>query len=208
MVVDPEALVVAIVTIAVFATLCAALFLVVMSLRRPKTVPLIAAVALVTLALVIVLVVPRNVPTIAGLILALLAITLAVIGGNPLTRRVLEVATHGRINETADGGIRVALVDTDEGAAHDPTLSGGSADTRTRVLMRGGSTIGYLERLGVVVAIAAGYPEAIAVVVAIKGIGRFSELASADARERFIIGTLASLVWACLLGGLIRLALW
>lgn len=207
MVVDPEALVIAILTIAVFATLCAALFLVVMSLRRPKSIPLIAAVSLVTLALVIVLVVPRNVPIIAGLVLALLAITLAVVGGNPLTRRVLEVATNGRIDETSDGGIRVALSDTD-GAAEDSTLTGVSADTRTRVLMRGGSTIGYLERLAVVVAIAAGYPEAIAVVVAIKGIGRFSELASADARERFIIGTLASLVWACLLGGLIRLALW
>lgn len=206
MVVDPEALVIAILTIAVFATLCAALFLVVMSLRRPKSIPLIAAVSLVTLALVIVLVVPRNVPIIAGLVLALLAITLAVVGGNPLTRRVLEVATNGRIDETSDGGIRVALSDTD-GAAEDSTLTGVSADTRTRVLMRGGSTIGYLERLAVVVAIAAGYPEAIAVVVAIKGIGRFSELASADARERFIIGTLASLVWACLLGGLIRLAL-
>ena len=207
MVVDPEALVIAILTIAVFATLCAALFLVVMSLRRPKSIPLIVAVSLVTLALVIVLVVPRNVPIIAGLVLALLAITLAVVGGNPLTRRVLEVATNGRIDETSDGGIRVALSDTD-GAAEDSTLTGVSADTRTRVLMRGGSTIGYLERLAVVVAIAAGYPEAIAVVVAIKGIGRFSELASADARERFIIGTLASLVWACLLGGLIRLALW
>ena len=129
MVVDPEALVIAILTIAVFATLCAALFLVVMSLRRPKSIPLIAAVSLVTLALVIVLVVPRNVPIIAGLVLALLAITLAVVGGNPLTRRVLEVATNGRIDETSDGGIRVALSDTD-GAAEDSTLTGVSADTR------------------------------------------------------------------------------
>jgi hypothetical protein len=67
--------------------------------------------------------------------------------------------------------------------------------------------IGYLERVAVVISIIAGYPEAIAVVVAIKGIGRFSELAEADARERFIIGTLASLLWACVVGGLVRLAM-
>lgn len=200
--VDPDALLIAILTITVFASLCAALFLVVLSLRRPRTAPLAAAVALVTAALLVVLVVPSNVPTIAGLILALLAIALAVIGGNPLTRRVLEVATHGRIDETSDGGIRVAIADSDA-----ETDRGGDVEG-TRVLMRGGRMIGYLERLGAVVAIAAGFPEALAVVVAVKGIGRFSELATADARERFIIGTLASLVWACLLGGLIRLAIW
>jgi hypothetical protein len=54
----------------------------------------------------------------------------------------------------------------------------------------------------------AGFPEALAVIVAIKGIGRFSELASAEARERFIIGTLASLLWACAAGALVRLAIW
>ena len=43
-------------------------------------------------------------------------------------------------------------------------------------------------------------------VVAVKGIGRFSELATPEARERFIVGTLASLVWACVVGALVRLA--
>lgn len=43
--------------------------------------------------------------------------------------------------------------------------------------------------------------------VAIKGVGRFSELASPEARERFIIGTLASLAWAAALGVLARLYL-
>ena len=74
--------------------------------------------------------------------------------------------------------------------------------------MRGGTTIGYLERLAVVIALIAGYPEAIAIVVAVKGVGRFSELAAAEARERFIIGTLSSLLWACILGALVRLAIW
>jgi hypothetical protein len=74
--------------------------------------------------------------------------------------------------------------------------------------MRGGTTIGYLERLAVVISLIAGFPEAIAIVVAVKGVGRFSELAAAEARERFIIGTLSSLLWACILGALVRLAIW
>ena len=42
--------------------------------------------------------------------------------------------------------------------------------------------------------------------IAIKGVGRFTELEAAEARERFIIGTLASLIWACVCAGLFRLA--
>ena len=63
------------------------------------------------------------------------------------------------------------------------------------------------DRLAAVMSIVAGFPEGLAVVVALKGIGRFSELADADARERFIIGSLASLIWACVVGALIRLAI-
>ncbi|MBN9168675.1 MAG: hypothetical protein J0J11_01900, partial [Microbacterium sp.] len=174
--------------------MCGALVLVVVSLRRPTTLPLIIATGLVVLALAVVIVSPVNVPTIMGLILALLGIALGVVGGNPLTRRILEIATHGRVHETSDGGIRV-----------DATPDDGTAGT---VLLRGGTTIGYLERVAAVIGIVAGFPEALAVIVAVKGVGRFSELASAEARERFIIGTLASLLWACVVAALVRLAIW
>jgi hypothetical protein len=190
----PQALVAAILSIFLFLTMCGALVLVVVSLRKPTTLPLVIATGLVVLALAVVVVSPVNVPTIMGLILALLGIALGVLGGNPLTRRVLEIATHGRVHETSDGGIRI---DAD---AED----GGSG----AVLLRGGTTIGYLERLAAVIGIVAGFPEALAVIVAVKGVGRFSELASAEARERFIIGTLASLLWACVVAGLVRLAIW
>jgi len=63
-------------------------------------------------------------------------------------------------------------------------------------VLRGGATIGYLERVAVAASLLAGYPEGLAVVVAIKGVGRFSELSEPETRERFIIGTFASLVWA------------
>jgi hypothetical protein len=50
-------------------------------------------------------------------------------------------------------------------------------------------------------------PAALAVIVAVKGVGRFSELEAPEARERFIIGTFASLIWAGACGALVVLAL-
>lgn len=78
-------------------------------------------------------------------------------------------------------------------------------------LRRGGMWIGVLERLAVTAAILAGFPEAIAVVIAVKGLGRYPELRAGDGddhsvtAETFIIGTLASYVWAALWA---LLALW
>ncbi len=195
MVVFPDAILVAILSIFLFLALCGALVLIVVSLRRPSTVPLVIAGALVTLAFVVVAIAPVNIPELMGLMMALLGIAVAVLGGNPVTRRVLDAATGGRVRETDDGGILLTVPTSDD------------SGTEVRTLMRGGTVIGYLERVAVVISIIAGYPEAIAVVVAVKGIGRFSELATSEARERFIIGTLASLLWAGVVGGLVRLAI-
>ena len=64
-------------------------------------------------------------------------------------------------------------------------------------ILRGGAIIGILERFAVCLAILAGQPVAIAYVVAIKGLGRFAELKETPvAAERFIIGTLTSMLWA------------
>jgi hypothetical protein len=73
-----------------------------------------------------------------------------------------------------------------------------TADTVSSVrILRGGAIIGILERFAVCMAILAGQPVAIAYVVAIKGLGRFAELkATPVAAERFIIGTLTSMLWA------------
>lgn len=189
-----DALFVAILAIFLFLVLCGALVLVVVSMRRPTTVPLVIAGGLVVLALVVVALSPVRIPALMGIILALLGVALGVLGGNPVTRRVLDAASGGRVRETEDGGILLRADNGDDDGAE-------------RALMRGGTVIGYLERLAVVVSILAGFPEAIAVVVAVKGIGRFSELAAPEARERFIVGTLASLLWACVVGALVRLAL-
>jgi hypothetical protein len=64
-------------------------------------------------------------------------------------------------------------------------------------ILRGGAIIGILERFAVCLAILVGEPVSIAYVVAIKGLGRFAELkATPVAAERFIIGTLTSMLWA------------
>ena len=89
-------------------------------------------------------------------------------------------------------------------AGHGNTVNGDitvggetTAAVPTVRILRGGAIIGVLERLAVCLAILAGQPVAIAYVVAIKGLGRFAELKETPvAAERFIIGTLASMLWA------------
>ena len=120
---------------------------------------------------------------------------LGVIGGNPLTVWVLGRAAKGDIDGGDHGGILVP----------DATAAGATSPTRTREVLRGGTWIGYLERLAVIGAIAVGHFEIIAAVIAIKGLGRFSELDAPEARERFIIGTLVSMTWAAVCGALIIL---
>lgn len=90
---------------------------------------------------------------------------------------------------TVNGDITV-----DAGGAAAPAPGGEASAKR---ILRGGAIIGVLERLAVCLAILAGQPVAIAYVVAIKGLGRFAELKETPvAAERFIIGTLASMLWA------------
>ena len=96
---------------------------------------------------------------------------IAVAGGSPVTRAVLDRVTF----------------DEPEGA------HGGLLASDGRELLRGGEVIGLLERFAVAGAIIAGFPDALAVVIAIKGVGRFTELETGAVRERFIVGTLAQL---------------
>lgn len=75
-------------------------------------------------------------------------------------------------------------------------------------VLRGGLFIGVLERGAVVLAILTGQPVAVAYVVAIKGLGRYPELKSApEASERFIIGTLTSMLWAAGVAALAKVLL-
>jgi len=118
-------------------------------------------------------------------VLSAAVVALAVVAGSPITTWVLQ-RTDPPSTAGPTGGIIV----------------GGRADGETEIL-RGGTTIGYLERFAVVGAAAVGRFEIVAAVIAIKGLGRFTELSSSIARERFIIGTLVSLLWAGLCAALI-----
>jgi len=51
----------------------------------------------------------------------------------------------------------------------------------------------------------AGWPEGLAVVLAVKGLGRFAELRAPAAAERFILGTLASALWSVACVGVVVL---
>ncbi len=94
---------------------------------------------------------------------------------------------------TADGGRPPSDATRPGAAGQDVPVPAGPGQR----ILRGGAIIGVLERLGVCVAILTGQPVAIAYIVAIKGLGRFAELKETPvAAERFIIGTLTSMLWA------------
>ena len=124
---------------------------------------------------------------------------LGVVAGSPLTVLVLNRTAPGDAVLGTHGGIIVD--EKDAGTEGGKTAK--SAVTATREVLRGGSTIGYLERVAIVGAIAVGHIEVLAAIIAIKGLGRYSELDSPAARERFIIGTLVSMIWASVCGALI-----
>jgi len=125
-----------------------------------------------------------------------LALTLSVGGGAWLTARLLA-----HVDKT-DASRRPA----DDGASPTSSVDGtptrdGVDSPRVRAVLRGGMWIGVLERLAVTGCILVGFTPGIAVVVAVKGLGRFPQLRDDPAAsERFVIGSLASLVWAAATG--------
>jgi hypothetical protein len=110
-------------------------------------------------------------------------VALATTGGGPLVAFVLRVLVKTPQRPGKHGGIVTENRKRKVGRSESEVL-------------RGGTTIGYLERFALAGAVLVGQPAAVAIIVAIKGLGRFTELDSAAARERFIIGTLLSLTWA------------
>lgn len=191
----PDPLLSAILAASIAAVMLAVLVISLTDLRKPHTATTLVSSILIVVALVTVVVAPPSpAPVLLRAAVAVLGAAAATIGGNTFTRKALDIATGARVRETEDGGILIVA-----------TRGAGSEQART--LMRGGTVIGYLERVALTVAIIVGFPEAIAAIIAVKGIGRFPELAEPEARERFIIGTVASLLWAGVIGTTILLTL-
>jgi hypothetical protein len=153
-----------------------------------------APAAVLLLAAALVVASPRTAhadPGAARALLVALAGALAVAGGGPVTALVFELVDRREPPAPPNGEDRPAV----RPVPHDLAGAG-------RVL-RGGAWIGVLERLAVVGTLVAGWPEGLAVVLAVKGLGRYPELRAAEdgprsgAAERFIIGTFTSVLWAC-----------
>ena len=133
-----------------------------------------------------------------GIVAAALLVDLVVVavaGGGPVTATVLSLVDRGATARA-------------EGAHAEEVL-------------RGGAWIGVFERAAVFATLTAGWPEGLAVVLALKGLGRYSEL-RADATspapgagpattprstggvaERFLVGSFASLLWAVACAGVL-----
>lgn len=173
----------------IIAALAGAGVLSVLAYLRPRPILLWPAAGAVVVSIVAAATAPDPVPTVAAPLVALLGMVVAVFGGSPAAATALQLAMGSSAPPGAHGGILVAV-------KSDQPAVGGVAAPRREVL-RGGLTIGVLERLGAAGSIIAGFPEGLAIVVAVKGVGRFTELEAPEARERFIIGTFASLIWAC-----------
>ncbi|TFV87332.1 hypothetical protein E4P40_11545, partial [Blastococcus sp. CT_GayMR20] len=80
--------------------------------------------------------------------------------------------------------------------AADPAQVGVAGGPQDPTILRGGAWIGVLERAAIAGALLTGSAEALVAVTAVKGLGRFAELRAPAAAERFIVGTLASGLWA------------
>jgi len=131
-------------------------------------------------------------------VVALSLTIVAIVAGGPVTTLVLRAATRDAAPTGEHGGIVV------------PTTSvapaTGLTQSATREVLRGGTTIGYLERTVVIAAALIGRWELVVALIAVKGLGRFRDLDAGAATERFIIGTLVSLLWAGACAALIVLA--
>lgn len=129
-----------------------------------------------------------------ALVVAATLLVSAVLGW-PITALMLRIARVRTIRAmTSHAGRDVPLLESAAASARGPEREAG---TTTREVLRGGTSIGVLERIAVTACVLAGQPALISLVVAIKGLGRYPELAANPAAtERFIIGTFASLLVA------------
>ena len=124
-------------------------------------------------------------------VVATVALLLSVAGGWFVVSGVLKAAARSHDSGGAD--------DSGEVGPHE------AAGAPDRHELRGGSWIGALERLAITGTVLLGHPEGVAVVVAVKGLGRYPEISrNPTVSERFVIGSLASLVWSVGLGAAAR----
>jgi hypothetical protein len=159
----------------------------------------VAAVALLGLVAVVGLLLTtrgeRVRPPWGALVLAALLLAagaLAWVAGQAPDRLAEAAAVAGVLAAVLGGGpVATAVV-----RAADPAAVGVRGGPQDPDILRGGAWIGVLERAAVAATLLAGSGEGLVVVLAVKGLGRYAELRAPAAAERFIVGTLASALWA------------
>jgi hypothetical protein len=132
----------------------------------------------------------------ARAVMLVVAGLLAVLGGGPAATAVFNLADREQAGANKANGSRPRGNEIEK---EHPTLENAGE------VLRGGAWIGALERAAIYVTVVAGWPAGLAVVLALKGLGRYPELRvreDSGAAERFIIGTLASALWAIACAGL------
>jgi hypothetical protein len=166
----------------------------------------------------------------AGAFLVLVGLAVSATVGNPVTGAVLALADPRSRRDQAQAPDpanpdpanpdpanpdpanrrRLEALLTQPGGL-DPSNPGPAGPATTGpadpALLRGGAWIGALERLVVTAGLLTGWGEAVLLIVAIKGLGRYPEMRSPASAERFIIGTIASLLWAGAVAEVILLGL-
>ena len=140
--------------------------------RGERLRPLWGAVALSTLLAVAAALAWSAHPAVLGVAqgAVLAGVLAAVTGGGPVATAILQAA--------------------------DPAAAGIAGGPQDPEILRGGAWIGAMERAAIAGTLLVGWPEGLAVVLAVKGLGRYAELRAPAAAERFILGTLASALWA------------
>ncbi|MFI8411381.1 hypothetical protein ACIGB6_02655 [Paeniglutamicibacter gangotriensis] len=112
--------------------------------------------------------------TVPGELAVIASVAAATLGGGPVTEAVFRLAAFKR-------------------GCEEPS----TAEVAESAPLRGGMWIGLLERAAIASTLWVGWPEGLAIVLAVKGLGRFSELKQHAAAEQFILGTFVSVLWAC-----------
>jgi hypothetical protein len=138
----------------------------------------------------------RRRPVWAAVVLVALLAAAAVVAwaAGPASDGIAEGAVVAAVLAAVTAGSPIATAVL---AVADPTAAGVRGGPGDPDILRGGAWIGVLERAAIAGTLLADWPEGLAVVLAVKGLGRYNELRETPAAsERFILGTLASSLWA------------
>lgn len=136
-------------------------------------------------------------PALHALVVTALLLTSSLVGW-PLVTWILSRTQVLSSRQQTEPEERTA--GTDEKTSGDPSADADAGPGENTHGLRGGLWIGLLERIAVTGAVLMGEYTIVAAVVAVKGLGRFKELSTPERSERFVVGTLASLIWAGVVG--------